>query len=57
MSFRYPQEAGANGADTVVFSHEEYRNNRTQGGGGTAGPPGAGAGPNTLYMPNSTPCP
>lgn len=48
---RYPAEAGANGADTVVFSHQEYRNNR-QG----AQPPAAGGGAGgsiTLYMPNS----
>ena len=66
MSLRYPLEAGANGADTVVFSHEEYRNNRpktagnAQGGGGGAaniGPPPAGGGAITLYMPNSTPNP
>ena len=51
---RYPQEAGANGADTIVFTHEEYRNNRQGAGGGAAGPP-AGGGAITLYMPNSTP--
>lgn len=56
MSLRYPQEAGANGADTIVFSHEEYKNNRS-GGGGVAGPPPAGGGAITLYMPNSTPSP
>jgi hypothetical protein len=52
---RYPQEAGANGADTIVFTHEEYRNNRQGGGGGTAGPPAGGGGAITLYMPNTTP--
>ena len=58
MTFRYPQEAGANGADTVVFTHEEYRNNRGGGAGGAnAGPPPAGGGAITLYMPNSTPAP
>ena len=55
MSLRYPQEAGANGADTIVFTHEAYRNNR--GGGGAAGPPAGGGGAITLYMPNSTPTP
>lgn len=55
MSLRYPQEAGANGADTIVFTHEAYKNNR--GGGGVAGPPPAGGGAITLYMPNSTPSP
>ena len=50
---RYPLETNT-GADTVVFTHEKYRNNR-QGGGGQAGPPGEGAGADIiLYMPNST---
>ena len=50
---RYPLETNT-GADTVVFTHEKYRNNR-QGGGGQAGPPGDGAGADIiLYMPNST---
>lgn len=57
MSLRYPLESnGANGADTIVFSHEKYKNNRS-GGGGVAGPPPAGGGAITLYMPNSTPSP
>ena len=55
---RYPLQVTGTGADTVVFTHEKYRNNRTQGGGGQAGPPGAGAsGDIILYMPNSTPSP
>lgn len=52
---RYPLETNT-GADTVVFTHEKYRTNRSQEDSAQqAGPPGEGSsGDIILYMPNST---